>query len=150
MEDKIIFSFRHKSHIVVHCVDCDGVVLFTSLDDKEADPKVKGDKLFLITKCRSCEEADNNEWGKGERNTEASAFLCEEVAQWMQYKKMNSYLGDDLKLPNPIMPISAIVTVPQEKIKNGLEDGFVVQTVEIEYTAETPLVVRPYLNSGFF
>lgn len=149
MADELIRSLPSKSHIVVFCADCERVVLFTSFAKQDSSPKIPGDKLFLVTMCLGCEEYHNKGWGTGSRNTETSAFERETMEGWKQFEQMNSYLGGDLQLPKSLMPVDVIITVPQEKIKNCLESRFIAQSVDIDEFGKKPLVVCPYLHSGF-
>lgn len=144
-----------KSHIVLACITCERVILFTKThkDYKAArraaqtamqlipanplDTKNFNDiiSLFLPTTCSSCSRAASWKSLPINRNM---------MELWQPYLAMRAFLEGDLSLVG-----SSISLVHYEDVKKSAGSDCVIQSVEVNPSSGAAAQTQSYLQGGF-
>jgi len=147
-------TFEWKSHIVLACITCEKVILFTKPDKdqkaarktsqkfrqlitNEFDPRKFDDEIvnvFLPTVCSSCDGAAS--W--------TSLPISRSFMQtWQPYLAMKACLEEDLSMIG-----SSISLVHREKVTEITSSGYMIQSAVVNPSSGTAAQVQPYLQSG--
>ena len=153
-----MFTGDWKSHIVLACLTCEEVILFTMTDKdlqaaREPLQKVIGllplelvnhdyqenrgniINLFLPTVCSSC-----TKFSMWKSLSISKSF----IQTWQPYLAMCAFLEGDLSLLG-----SPISMVHCDDIRNTVGSAYVIQSVEINPSSGAAAKVEPHLQSGF-
>jgi hypothetical protein len=140
-----------KSRIVVACITCERVVLFTAMEGSlEMEGYDELSHIFLPTVCFSCEKDERARTAVGKDSKETSmpsiALSPNMLWAWQPFLTMLEYLEGELSLLSSKQP-GSVAVLHRDKIKELIKPEYIIQSVSLTREGAN---VLPYLGSGFF
>lgn len=148
-------AFDCTSHIVLACITCENVILFTRpnkdwkaarqasqsvmrLIPADLDPQKFNDiaiNLFLPTVCCSCDKLAS--W---------TSFSISRgfMETWQPYLAMSAFLEGDLSMLR-----SSISLLHRENVMEVIDSDYMIRSVVVNPSSGAAAQVQPYLQSGF-
>lgn len=146
-----------KSHIVLACITCEKVILFTTEDeDLRAKAFDNGTvNLFLPTVCFSCDKAERKKVADGKSDKEITMTMWTSLSisrdfiqTWQPYLAMKAFLEGILSTSKS--PESSVSLVQRDNIRDMIGPHYKIQSAVVNPSTGVAAEVHPYLQSGFF
>jgi hypothetical protein len=149
MENWIISSTdRKKAHIVLACITCENVVLFTA-EAEILREKGKTMDLFLPTVCLSCEKDERMSGAVGSSGGYATTLWTSlsisygMIRMWQPFLAMNAFLGGELSVPT-----TKVKLVQYDEVRDMVGSDYIIQSVLLDHKTGRA-EVHKYLHTGF-